>query len=300
VKIEPLKNQPGPGKAPSQTASAPDVEFGALIATRRGTVVAWVLAFIAVVIAGLLAWAALSLNTPRDRQTAIVFALAAAGLAALSVWIVLRLLRTFEFREFGVVVYRRGKLLQSMRYDACTSFRYELARQYVNGIYAGTTLVITLRDAEKRRIRWNGTHKEKSKGFSFFSMGRNFQGEDELDVVKMIIADTIADRWVDRLLAGESIAWGAMSLTQTHVIPKKGKYKHRSIPHAEIDRLAADQGWFHLFRVGDEKAFFSMQMNAENFWPGMRVMERMWQANAGSAGDGELDSPDSIQQDLAN
>jgi hypothetical protein len=170
----------------------------------------------------------------------------------------------------------------------------------VNGIYAGTTLVITLRDAEKRRIRWNGTHKEKSKGFSFFSMGRNFQGEDELDVVKMIIADTIADRWVDRLLAGESIAWGAMSLTQTHVIPKKGKYKHRSIPHAEIDRLAADQGWFHLFRVGDEKAFFSMQMNAENFWPGMRVMERMWQANAGSAGDGELDSPDSIQQDLAN
>lgn len=296
--LQPLNNEPGPGKGPPTRGDPFGEDFGALIAARRGTPVAWALVFLAVVIAGLLAWAALSLNTPRDRQTAIVFALAAAGLAGLSVWLFLRLLRTFEFREAGLVVRRRGTILQTMRYDACVRFRYELTRQYVNGIYAGTTLVVTLRDAEKRRIRWNGTHREKAKGFSFFSMGKNFQGEDELDVVKLIIADTIADRWVDRLLTGESITWGAMSLTQTHAIPKKGKYKHQSIPHAEIDRFAADQGWLHLFRVGEEKAFFTMQMNAENFWPGMRVMERIWLANSNSTSGDGFDSPESARQDI--
>lgn len=276
----------------------PTDQLGPLITSRGGSVGGWGVAFAALCVGVLLACAAVAVSTPRDWPVTLVLAGAAAAMLILSAILAFRLVRTFEFREAGVLVRRGSKVLRTMRYADCVRLRYELTRNYLNGFYTGTSLVITLIDSAKNGVKWNGRHKEKPKGLAVTVLGKTFKGEDELDVVKLIIADTIADRWVDRLLAGESIAWGAMSLTQTHVIPKKGMYKHRSIPHAEIDRLAADKGWFHLFHVGDEKAFFSMQMNAENFWPGMRVMERMWQANSSSASDNDLDSPESMSQNI--
>ncbi len=235
--------------------------------------------------------AMLNSRLPHQRDLAIVLLFVGALCVVLAAFGVRSYRTTTEFRVLGVCACRGGKRLRSMAYADCERFTYSITRQYVNGIYTGTSLVVKLQARGKKTIKWTGSHKQKPVGLSYTILGKGeFKGEDELDVVKLIIADAMADRWIDRLLGGESIAWGKLTLDATTATPKRGKRKGQLIPFADIDRLSFNEGWLHLFHKGEDRSFFSMQMNDENFWPGMRVIERMWHTNALDEADGTIES----------
>lgn len=185
-----------------------------------------------------------------------------------------------RFHEHGVQIVRFGKHVRAMAYADCERLLYSITRQYLNGIYVGTALRIRFKAKGKPTIRWDGAHKEKPKGLSFTVFGKGeFKGEDELDIVKLVAADAMADRWIDRLSAGEKIDWlGQLELAADSLTILRGKRKKQTIPYSDLDRFAVEAGWMKLFHRGDERSCVSLPISAENFWPGMRVMERMWEA----------------------
>lgn len=212
-----------------------------------------------------------------------------AVVCAALTWYVARQLRTKNrYYELGVRVIVGTRTVRQMAYAECERFWYRTVRQYVHGIYTGTTATITMKANGMPTVRWAGRHKEKPKGLSFTVFGKGeFKGEDELDVVKLVIADAMADEWVDRMNDGESVKWCKQAeFGATEVKILKGKRKGQSLSYTDLDRFSANRGYMHLFARGDEKACLTLGMNDENFWVGMRVMERMWMLGAE---DGEFD-----------
>lgn len=228
------------------------------------------------------------------------FVVVFGGLAMYSV----RRLRTkHRFYELGVRAVYRGQALRSMAYRDCERLTYAMTRQYINGIYAGTSVTVSLKAKGRPTVRWSGAHKEQPQGLSFTILGRGeFKGEDELDVVKLVIADAMADNWMNRMSSGMSVDWcGQIRLNEMDLTILKGWRKGQTMPYANIDRFSADKGVMHFFTKGDNKPTVKMSVNETNFWPGMRVMERMWllagddpqtsrDAGGSAAGDAEIDS----------
>ena len=275
---------------PAERRGEPDPAFGELL-TERGTT--WLYWVVVLAFAGLtLAAAAFVVGGIRTRLSAGSPGMASADWLAMVGWgslftlvfggltylLVRQIFTKARFYETGARVFVMGKPKRSMPYAECERFWYHTVRQYINGIYAGTTVTITLKAKGMKTVKWSGRHKEKPKGFSFTVLGKGeFKGEDELDVVKLIIADAMADRWINQITAGHPVDWsGRMELALDHATPRKGKRKGQNIAYADIDRYSVKDGHMHLFHKGEEKPFLSIACGDTNFYPGVRVMERMW------------------------
>ena len=284
-------------------AGPPDPEFGELLTERGTSWIYWILVLVLcalTLVAAAVVFGGLRLRffppqpivSPRPGGVApgsaapssdwlpmvgygLLFTALFGGLTYL---LIRQLFTKARFYETGVRLVTLGKPRRSMAYADCERFWFHTVRQYVNGIYAGTTVTITLKAKGRRTVKWSGRHKEKPKGFAFTILGkREFKGEDELDVVKLIIADAMADRWIDRLTAGTPVDWnGRLELSAVTATPRRGKRKGQAIAYADIDRFSVKDGTLHLFHTGDEKPFITVACGDTNFYPGMRVLERMW------------------------
>ncbi|MEK6701665.1 MAG: hypothetical protein AABZ53_05340 [Planctomycetota bacterium] len=275
-----------------------DPEFGALLAERRVSFMNWLIVLIVgalaagslvFMVSGLWLWLSPN-NGPalnpqiappppaNDWQIALVGFGLSFAFGSLTFFAAREALTKTRFHELGVRTVRFGKGVRAMAYADCERFWFTLVRQYVHGVYAGTALTITLKARGKPTIKWSGSHKEKPKGLSVTILGKGeFKGEDELDIVKLVIADAMADRWVGEMSDGLSKNWcGKLALGIDNAGILSGKRKGQEVPYQDLDRVAFKKGTFHLFHVGDEKSCVSIAMIAENFWPGFRVLERMW------------------------
>lgn len=293
---------------PDQPVAAPagaDPEFGALLTSRRASGVLWIVVLVAAAFTGgslllagvgLQSWLATSGGPPLNPRLpkpppsadwiVVLAGLGLAGLFGVLTSLVVReALTVTRFFELGVRTVSRGKVRRSMAYSDCERFTFHAVRQYYHGVYAGTALTVTLKAKGLRTIKWYGRHKEKPKGLSITILGKGeFKGEDELDLVKIVIADAVADRWIEELAGGGRRAWcKGLDLGAEDAVILAGKRRGQRATYGAIDRFLFEKGRLHLFHQSDEKSFVGLAMGSENFWPGMRVLERMWHLAAESA-----------------
>lgn len=301
-----------PLNEPQTVPPAPDgsdPEFGALLTSRRASGVLWILVLVAAAFTGgslflaglgLQSWLASSGGPPLNPRLpkpppsadwiVVLAGLGLAGLFGVLTSLVVReAITVTKFFELGVRTVSRGRARRSMAYSDCERFTFHAVRQYYHGVYAGTALTVTLKAKGRRTIKWYGRHKEKPKGLSITILGKGeFKGEDELDLVKIVIADAVADRWIEELTRGGRRAWGkALDLGAEDAVILAGKRRGQRAPYRAIDRFLFQKGRLHLFHQGDDKSCVALAMGSENFWPGMRVLERMWRLAAEDAAQDE-------------
>ena len=263
-------------------------EFGKFICARGHSALYWLVGVILsvcgiVAVVGSGASLLQLLPAPKGAKTDIGMTLIMAAIGAGVLWagiasIQLSRVRLFFF-EHGLV-RRRGRKDLLVAYQSAISLRYHVTRRFVNGVYAGTTMDFELIDDEGRRIRYSGSHKERAAGL-FTILTKKFEGSDEMDGVRGVIAGTIADRLQGYLLDGATLEWGRdATLCADGLTPRKGKAKGRLIPWAQLDRMKADNGAFYLFRRGEDRSCVGVALSAQNSWPTLEVALRMIRANA--------------------
>lgn len=255
-----------------------ELDFGDLITTRGGGEVKWVLAVLLMLFGGFLLIGSVPevIREARfGRYGMLPVPFVGAAICGLSVW-VLQLARIkTEFYVQGVIVKRGGNVLRSMPYAICEQFRFESTRHYYNGLYTGTIIDLRLRATGWPSIKWNGKHKEKPKGLAITFLGKNFKGEDELDAIKFIIAEHVADKWLAEFDAGRPVLWQTLELSSRGIVPQRGKFKDELIMYQQVVMLPLGAGNFGFSRVGEKKHFAIIAMRDENFWAWMSLLERL-------------------------
>lgn len=193
--------------------------------------------------------------------------------------------REIDFHERGLLE-RTWSKRRVFRYEDLVGLTYSLTRQYINGIYAGTALVLHVAASDGRKLKYTGRHKEKPKGLAMTVFGRKFEGEDELDVVKDVISAYVARRLAADI-AQKPIVWGgAVAISGEGVTPRGGKHKGQLVAWSRIVDVGAQAGAFHLFAQGDKRSFATMMMAAPNFYPGLNVFLSLRDAAGGGQAAG--------------
>lgn len=204
--------------------------------------------------------------------------LGAALLAAGAVMIVMSIFTLTEFRLKGVISHRFGKVRSCILYSDATSLTYELARQYVNGAYSGTTVRVRIKAPGARTISFSTRHKERSVSKGMFGLKRAIEGTDELDEIKRLIASCIVERWTSGPPDWEHSWGGVATLTPKGIITKRGRRKGQLIPYADVVSVTAKQGWVSVWFTGDTKrGSLDLQTGSENFWPGIELVSLLSQ-----------------------
>jgi hypothetical protein len=199
--------------------------------------------------------------------------------------------KSFEYFEKGAVLRRGKRVVLTLRYADVERMTYKTTRQYHNGIYAGTTLSFDLRPAKGKGITYTGRYKEKAKGLGFLGFSKKFEANDELDAVKLIVAQAIANKWALALGSGMPLTWCAgISLSPEGLLCKYGRRKHETIAFSMIDRFAVINGNLRLFHEGDAKHFATVPVNQRNFWPGFVLLSKIWSAKDDSPADANTDN----------
>ncbi|HLP86024.1 MAG TPA: hypothetical protein VK157_16855 [Phycisphaerales bacterium] len=264
--------------------------FGDLVTSRKATwgdriaaVMLAIFAIPAILSAGALTVVALTggfqsrPNAPSGTGFVVAFMWLLAAAFVVGAWNFIRRWRTtYEFFATGAVVRRGGETIIEMPYASVSRFRFLIVRQYVNGIYAGTSLDVRLTDDQRRCVRYQGKHKERAKGLGMTIFGKRFEGTDELDIVRILIAEQMLPAMSKRLAEVGSVEWcGKVQLSATGVTPVRGKYKRTEVPYAAIGGVMVKGGAYHAFRKGDERSFLDLAMGDENFWPGLLLFESL-------------------------
>ena len=254
--------------------------FGPCIAVRRKGVADWglylILIFLVTLLAiGLLLGGIIVLLFDGNLG-GLIAAPIGLGLLVLDWLCVLHLLRVAEFYHEGAVL-RILRRRREFPYPSVTSLTYSLTRQYAHGIYAGTALKLYFTTADGRRFRFTGVHKERPVGASIVGLfGKTFRGEDELDVVRDIIASHVAETLLARLSADGSILWcGRALITTNGLTPVSGPREGTLVPWSAIGAAITKGGNYALFEHGQNEPFLTLQCKAKNFYPCLELFKSL-------------------------
>lgn len=252
----------------------PDFDFGDLITVRGGGAAKWVLAVVLLPV-GLVSLAVGVTEVARGRMNMMPLAVIGLSLTALGL-IALQYARLkTEFYLHGVIVKRGGKVRRFMPYAACEKFTYGTTRHYYNGLYTGTLVDFQMKAEGWKPVRWFGNHKEKPKGWAVTFLGRAFKGEDELDGLKLVIADRMMEKWVKRMKGGEVIEWRNLELREKGITPLRGKWKGRQVAWDQVEVHTDGAGGFAFRSEDEEQEFLHVTVSVENFWVFLSVLEKM-------------------------
>ncbi|MBM4039834.1 MAG: hypothetical protein FJ290_15110 [Planctomycetes bacterium] len=226
-----------------------------LFERRRGSVYWWLLATLGVVFgAGLIAYQVL---------------LPGAGVLAAGILFGFLALRgrraVFRCHELGVrdIGYFGDR---ELRYADMDTFTYSAVRQFVNGAYTGTQLVLHFgprAEGEKKAINYRAT----------------LSGADEtLDGLCDHVSGVIGRRLAEEFAAGRAVTW-----TQAlRFLPEGLEYRAQGflgrkdpvvIPYGQIANYDIQQGEMMLWAEGAEKPAVREKVSAPNFFPGLRLLE---------------------------
>jgi hypothetical protein len=194
----------------------------------------------------------------------LLFGTAAGGVAAIVGLLAL------GFRRNHFACHQRGVSrttfwgTRRLRYEDLGSFTYSAVRQYVKGVYTGTTVGLTF-----------GPRKGVPGGRIKFQISTH--GVDQaLDGLRDGVAVVMARDLFARLAGGKRVPWAAGYVLAPDglVCPRRLFGRPRLVPYSELQPPDMNEGCLFLFTVGKRKHFASIRVSAENFFPGLVVLNR--------------------------
>lgn len=244
------------------SSPAQEDAFGALLFQRKKG--RWPYAFWMVLLGGGAAFFGLALSKGNLAVPGVL-----SGLCLLIAGLCLRgFLRgdmILSFHQKGVTRSHAGRV-DRLPYESVQSLSYSMTRQYVNGAYTGTSLVLRLvpgPDLEMKPFAFSGRHSEKLVGGGFFKSG-HFEGNDELDGLRDHISGIIASRMLERVAAGETVPWyGKVSLLREGFQSGSNSYRWD-----DIEKINLEKGVFSVKVKGKFLNALSTMAGTPNFYAG--------------------------------
>ena len=261
-----------------------DPEFGPLI-TRRGTslivrLVPIPLGFFALVfmLSAVVNWLGVQSMRPGSGQAAMrqdAQIMTAIGVATGIVTLIVILLgsRTVEFYEHGAIVRRLGLVRTRLAYRDLVKHRYRRVHLRRYGAYAGSHVLLTLRDRNARKVFYHAPHKQQMIGTNgLFSREYQMHGSDPIDDVSKCAALFITRQWMARLSNGESIEWHPRAtLTPEGIASWSGSAKGTIALYSEIVRVTCNSKQAMIFTSASEP-FITLPTGDVNVLPGLYLV----------------------------
>jgi hypothetical protein len=209
---------------------------------------------------------------------------AAIFLAPFALLLAVCLLRN-DFRCHQRGVYRRSLLKQrELRFEDVESFKYNMVRQYYNGVYSGTSLELVFFPAP-------GSGKKK------LAYSRMVQNADEaLDGLRDHVSRILMPKLAEQLSSERSVQWmpNVRITDEGFYYRPKGFVSRKDeqfLPFSEVSGFNIEEGTFHVWKDGVEKSVIHELTSEPNFYPGFMLLGAMFSA----AGENATDDDDTVE-----
>jgi hypothetical protein len=187
-----------------------------------------------------------------------------AGGAAL--WIIYFALRASRFQVHERGLYRRWLLGErQVRFADLESFTYQAIRQFVNGMYTGTTFTLAFQPRAEA-------------GGGKISYSANLQQADaELDLLRDRLAQIIGQRMALELKEGRSVTWTPALTIHPDALEYRprgwfGRKPPMQLPFAELQGFDLQAGVFHVWRQGKQHSVIQETIDQPNFFAGFWLL----------------------------
>ncbi|RKG78921.1 hypothetical protein D7W79_11710 [Corallococcus exercitus] len=171
-----------------------------------------------------------------------------------------------EFRVYELGVTQRKLRERTLRYSELTSFQFATVRTYRTGVYTGTALGMRFTPGPGLRAI---THDQITEG-----------NDADLEALREHVAGIVATQLFERFQRGDDIPWGSMArFTQKGLVIRIPRLLHydgeRLLPYGARLRFHIEQGGFFLFVGPETKAALALPCGADNFYPGLKLLETL-------------------------
>jgi hypothetical protein len=162
----------------------------------------------------------------------------------------------------GVCHLKNGKATE-MRYDEVKVFTYAATRNYHNGAYTGTTLLMRFEGVDGGKLNYTTTVRN---------------ADDSLDTLREHVSRVIAGGMKRRLDAGKAVYWTDRVTFEPDGIAIAGKSglfgkgDDLFVEWADVADVGLDGGNFALFADGRKKAVYETTVATPNFFPGFYLI----------------------------
>ncbi|WP_338270225.1 hypothetical protein [Corallococcus caeni] len=170
-----------------------------------------------------------------------------------------------EFRAHELGVSGKKLRWRTLFYSELTSFQCAKVRIYQNGVFMGTKVSMRFTPGPGRKAMT-------------FSQG----GADDvaLETLREHVTRVVATRLVERFKRGEDIPWGSKArFTQEGLVIRISRLLHvdreQLVPYGAIFRYQVEGGHFYLFLGQEPQAILSLPCAADNFYPGLKLLEAL-------------------------
>lgn len=162
----------------------------------------------------------------------------------------------------GVCRVKNGKTTE-MRYDEVKVFTYSATRNFHNGSYTGTTLVMQFEDIDGRKLNYTSTIRN---------------ADQELESLREHVSRVVAAGWRRRLNAGKKVFWTDRVTFEPDGVAIVGKFglfgkeDDLFVEWADVADTRLEQGKFTLFASDRSKAVYETTVATPNFFPGFYLI----------------------------
>lgn len=188
----------------------------------------------------------------------------------------------YRFFERGVTYWWKGVDKVRVSYLDVRSLGYAINRQDMKGVYVGTVGTVVLEyepQMSSKKLKLGFSHREKAKGI----LRRRFEGVDPMDVVRDLVAESVAERMALEIAERGETPWtGPVTFTQEGLRVKKLIGGASLMEYARIDRLGFNYDSLVLFEEGHKRGGATMAVNGMNFWPGFVLFQRLMTPRGGA------------------
>lgn len=183
---------------------------------------------------------------------------------------------SWHLHEHGVRLLQRSQE-RVLRYEDVDELTLNAVRVFFHGVCTGEVNDATF---TSNRPRKQSVHIKQVRRPGTTS-GGDLNQPGELAQACGKITILIANRMLSGIARGEPVAW----VRNIRLLPDGLEIESRTGPEriewSQIDKVAIEQGIFHLWRSGEKRPILKLPARLPNFFPGHRVLlDRMQQGSS--------------------
>jgi len=154
---------------------------------------------------------------------------------------------------------------QRLRYSEIDLFTYSAIRQYVKGVYSGTSFTLTFASNAAGKLTYTKTLRN---------------ADDELDRLRDRVGRILAERMAKQFGTGSTVSWGdALRFFPEGLEYRASGFLRRKapvmIPFDQIAGIDITDGQFRLWRTGQKGHAVKESVAQPNFFPGYFLLLRL-------------------------